>query len=72
MLDNIKNKQPQEMIIPLLNTDSTDIKLLKNIILGSITRADNVKCVENISSDTMQSISDKAHGKTQLLEFQDK
>ena len=54
------------MTIPLLNTANADIKLLKNTILGSITRVDNVECVENVSSDTMQSICDKAHGKTQL------
>ena len=66
VLHNIKNKQPQEMIIPLLNTANTDIKLLKNTILGSITREDNVECIEKISSDTTQSISDKARGKTQL------
>ena len=54
------------MIIPLLNTTNTDIKYLKNTVLGSITRVDNVEYVENISSDTTQSISDKAHGKTQL------
>ena len=66
VLHNIKNKQPQEMIIPLLNTVNTDIKLLKNTILESIIRVDNVEYVENVSSDTMQSISDKAHGETQL------
>ena len=37
VLHNIKNKQPQELIIPLLTTANTDIKLLKNPILGSIT-----------------------------------
>ena len=57
---NIKNKQPQELIIPLLNTANTDIKCLKNTILGSIVRVDNVECVENVSSNTMQSISGKA------------
>ena len=65
MVHNIKTKQPQEIIILLLNTANTNIKLLKNIILGSITRVDNVECVENVSSDTTQSISDKQHGKTQ-------
>ena len=66
VLHNIKNKQPQELIIPLLNTANTDINLLKNTVLGSIARVDNVECVENVSSDTMQSISDKVHDKTQL------
>ena len=66
VLHNIKNKQPQELIIPLLNIANTDIKLFKNTILGSITRVDNVECIENVSSNTMQSISDKAHDETQL------
>ena len=38
VLHNIKNKQRQELIISLLNTANTDIKLFKNTILGSITR----------------------------------
>ena len=54
------------MILPLLNTANTNINLLKNTILGSITKVENMECVENMSSDTMQSISDKAHGETQL------
>ena len=66
VLHNIKNKQPQELIIPLLNTANTDIKLLKNTILGSIARVDNVECIENVSSNTTQSISDKPHDKIQL------
>ena len=66
VLHNIKSKQPQEMTIPLLNTANTNIKLLKNTVLGSITRVDNVKCIENASSDTTQPISDKAHDETKL------
>ena len=54
VLHNIKNKQPQELIILLLNRANTDIKLLKNTILGSISRVNNVECIENVSSDTMQ------------------
>ena len=34
------------MIIPLLNTANTNIKLLKNTVLGSITRVDNEECIE--------------------------
>ena len=66
VLINIKNKQPQELIIPLLNTANTNIKLLKNTVLGSIARVDNVECIENVSSNTTQSISGKAHDETQL------
>ena len=66
VLHNIKNKYTQELIIPLLNTANTDIKLLKNTILGSIARVDNVECIENFSSNKTQSISGKAHDETQL------
>ena len=31
VLHNIKNKQPQELIIPILNTAVKDIKLLKTL-----------------------------------------
>ena len=54
------------MILPLLNTANSNIKLLENTILGSITEVENMECVENMSSDMMQSIRDKVHGKTQL------
>ena len=47
------------MIIPLLNTVNTDAKLLKNTVIGSITK------VENVSSNTTQSMSDKAHEEAQ-------
>ena len=46
VLHNIKNKQPQELIITLLDTANTDIKLLKNTIIGSIARVDNAECIE--------------------------
>ena len=39
--------------------------MIKNI-LGSIARVDNVECIENVSSNTMQSISDRTHDKTHL------
>ena len=53
------------MIIPLLNTVNSDVKLPKNTVLGSIIKVENVECVENMSSSTMQSMSDKAHDKLQ-------
>ena len=43
-----------------------DIKLFKSTILGSITRVNHVEYIENVCSNTMQSISDKAHDETQL------
>ena len=41
-LHNIKHKQPQEMLIPLLNMMTSVVKLSKITILGSITKVDNV------------------------------
>ena len=79
VLHNIKNKQPQELIITILNTAVKDIKLLKNTVLGSITRVDNAECIENICSNAMPSITDRAcvemqqrpQVKTLLLVFPD-
>ena len=62
---NIKNKQSQELIIPILHKADMDIKLFKNTILGSITRVNNVECIKNISSNAMQFIIDKEHYETQ-------
>ena len=42
------------------------IKLFKNTVLGSITRVNNVEYIEHVSSNTMQSMSDKAHDERQL------
>ena len=61
VLHSVENRQPQEIIILLLNTVNTDVKLLKNTVLGMITKVENIECIENISSNAMQSMSDKAH-----------
>ena len=50
VLHNIEHKQPQEMLIPLLNVMNSAVKLLKNTILGSITKVDDVENVQNIYS----------------------
>ena len=42
VLHNINNKQPRELVIPLLNVANTDIKLTKNTVLGSLTRVSNI------------------------------
>ena len=51
------------MLVPLLNTVNSVVKLPKNTVLGSITKVDNAEYVENMSSP--QSANDKAHGKSQ-------
>ena len=47
VLHNIEHKQPQEMLIPLLNVMNTVVKLPKNTILGSINKVDNVENVQS-------------------------
>ena len=50
VLHNIVHKQPWELLIPLLNVMNSVVILLKNTILGSITKVDNVENVQNIYS----------------------
>ena len=45
VLHNIKHKQPQEMLILLLNVMNTVVKLLQNTILGSVNKVNNVHTV---------------------------
>ena len=51
------------MLVPLLNTVNSVVKLPKNTVLGSITKVENTEYVENMSS--LQSASDKAHDEAQ-------
>ena len=50
VLCNIEHKQPQEMLIPLLNVMDSVVKLPKNTILGSISKVDKVENVQNVYS----------------------
>ena len=63
VLYNIQHKQPQEMLVPLLNTMNSVVKLWKNTVLGSITKVDNAEYVQNICS--LQTDNDKVHDKSQ-------
>ena len=69
VLHSINHKQPQELIIPILNIASTDVKLLKNTVLVSLTRVNNIDCIHNVSWKKMQPTSNKTHGTT-LQELQ--
>ena len=51
------------MLIPLLNTVNSVVKLLKNTVLGSITKVNNAEYVQSISS--LQSANDKAQDDAQ-------
>ena len=50
VLHNIQNKQPQEMLVPLLNMVNSVVKLPKHTVLGSITNVNNAEYVQNMSS----------------------
>ena len=63
VLHNIQHKQPQEMLIPLLNIMNSVVKLPKNTILGSITKVHNVENVQKIYSPKHHSV--KANVKAQ-------
>ena len=51
------------MLVPLLNTINSVVKLWKNTVLGFITKVDNAEYVQNICA--LQSDNDKAHDKSQ-------
>ena len=63
VLHNIQHKKPQEMLVPLLNTINSVVKLQKKTVLGSITKVDKAEYVQNICSP--QSDNDKAHDRSQ-------
>ena len=63
VLHDVQNKQPQEMLVLLLNMVNSVVKLPKNTVLGSITKVNDAEYVQNISS--LQSANDKAHDEAQ-------
>ena len=69
VIHNIKHKQPQEMLILLLNVMNSVVKLPKNTILGSITKVDNVENVQNTYSLKHHNVKAdaKAHPSKPLL-----
>ena len=60
---NIEHKQPQEMLIMLLNMMNSVVKLPKNIILGSITEVNNAENVQHMYS--LEHLHVKANVKAQ-------
>ena len=69
VLHNIEHKQPQEMLIPLLNVMNSVVKLPKNTILGSITKVDNMENVQSTYSLKHHNVKAdaKAHPSKPLL-----
>ena len=64
VLHSINHKQPQVLIMPILNIANTDIKLLKNTVLGSLTRVNSIDSIHNVSWTKMKPTSNKTQGTT--------
>ena len=60
VMHNLNHKQPGELIIPLLNIAQTDVKLLKNTVLGSLNQIDNVDSIHEVSWEKIQDAKNKA------------
>ena len=69
VVHNINHKQPQELIIPILNIANTDVKLLKNTVLGLLTRVKDINSIHDVFWKKTQPTSNKIHGTT-LQELQ--
>ena len=69
VLHSINHNQPQEIIIPTLNIADTGIKLLKNTVLGSLTKVNNIDSIHNVSWKKMKPTSNETQGIT-LQELQ--
>ena len=69
VMHSINHKQPQALIIPVLNIANTDSKLFKNTILGLLTRVNNIDSIHNVSWKKTQPTSNKTQGVT-LQELQ--
>ena len=50
----LNHKQPGELVIPILNVGHTDVKLLKNTILGSFNQINNVDSIHEVSWEKIQ------------------
>ena len=54
VMHNLNHKQPGELIVPLLNIAQTDVKLLKDTVLESLNRLDNVDSMHEVSWEKIQ------------------
>ena len=66
VIHNLNHKQPGELVIPLLNVGHTDVKLLKNTILGSLNPIDNVDSVHEVSWEKKQNTKNQDTSTTAL------
>ena len=54
VVHNLNHKQPCKLVITLLNVGHTDVKLLKNTILGSLNLIDDAESVHEVSWEKVQ------------------
>ena len=64
VLHSINHKEPCELIIPLLNMAPTDVTLLKNTVLGSLSCVNNIDSMHNVSWEKMQTTKNEVPGTT--------
>ena len=57
---NLDHKQPDELLIPLLNVAHKDVKLPKNTILGSINQIHDMDSVQEVSWKKIQDTENEA------------
>ena len=60
VIHNLNHKQPDELVIPLLNVGHIDIKLPINTILYSINQIDNLESVHAVSWEKIQDAKNEA------------
>ena len=54
VMHNLNHKQSGELLIPLLSIAHTDVKLPKDIILGSINQINDVDFIQEVSWKKIQ------------------
>ena len=54
VIHNLNHKQPGELVIQLLNVGHTNVKLLKNTILGSFNQINYVYCIHEVYWEKIQ------------------
>ena len=61
---NLNHKQPDELVIPLLNIGHTEVKLPKNTVLGSINQINDVDSIQEVSWEKIWDAKNKAISNT--------
>ena len=61
---NLNHKHPSELLIPLLNISSKEVKIPKNTILGSINLINDVDAIQEVSWKKIQDAKNEAVSNT--------